>query len=260
METIGKGQEGSSKTPEHRDRKNRKKRGGPVVEDGTSFQKRCTFKVRECCLQVELPWVGLRMNRGHVLCEHSRRGNWSVRSPEVRAQRSLEGHRQKHDFWGRPVSVEGKVHSAWWPWPEETCEVLRDSIGENARSFHLVIFTFLCIRVTPVNTIIQVSGTQFCNTPHVHCIVYSAPQVKSPCPTIYPPAPASPSPTPTPTPRRLPPCHSAQREYFFSVFLSPPAVPPTSPTPHSCQPARSLSLYESVPTLLVSYFCSLDST
>ena len=44
-----------------------------------------------------------------------------------------------------------------------------------------ILFLFIeCIGMTSVNKTIQVPGTQFCNTPSVHCVVRLPPQVKFP--------------------------------------------------------------------------------
>ena len=85
------------------------------------------------------------------------------------------------------------------------------------------------------NTIRQISGVQFYNTPSVHCAAYSPSQVKSPATTVYLRVPSSTSPT-----------TAVSTLLFASVrllslsFLNASTLPPP-PTAVSL-----LSIYESV--------------
>ena len=88
--------------------------------------------------------------------------------------------------------------------------------GQLSHSLCLCSLFFIeFIGVSLVNTIIYISGVQLHETSSVYCMVCSAPQVKSPSITIYPPLPSSTSPTPFPL---LIPTLSSDSSIFFFFF------------------------------------------
>ena len=118
--------------------------------------------------------------------------------------------------------------------------------------------------MTLVNKIIEVSGVQFCKSLG-YCIVCSLPQGESPSVTICPLYLLIPPPPPSPlvSVTLLSVSMSCWGVFFvllfsFCLITSPflPCPPTTTLPSDSCQSA----LCESVSVLLVSLFCSLDST
>ena len=125
---------------------------------------------------------------------------------------------------------------------------------------HLFLKYFIeFIGVTLVNTIMQVSGVQFYNTSSVYCTVCSPPQVKLSSIVIFPPFTLVCLPHPS-----GPSGHHHTLVCVYEVFIWPLLLylfPPGPPTPHPSDSCQSvLCIYQYASILIVSLFCSLDST
>ena len=146
----------------------------------------------------------------------------------------------------------------WVIWVQDSFLIIECLISNFWILFSLLIEF---VGVTMVNKIIQVSGAQFYNSSSVPCIVCLPPQVKSPSVTIYPLCTLIPLPSHSPlTVNQLWSITTNSFSFFFlfsCIFCSiPPCSPQTSTQMSAYSPSMSLSLF----CLLVSSFCSLDST